>query len=41
LFTQFDTRFDPATLGAFIRMMGVYPPGSVVQLADQRYALVV
>jgi putative nucleotidyltransferase with HDIG domain len=41
MFTQFNARFDPATLGAFIRMMGVYPPGSVVQLADQRYALVV
>lgn len=41
LFTQFSARFDPATLGAFIRMMGVYPPGSVVQLADERYALVV
>jgi putative nucleotidyltransferase with HDIG domain len=41
LFTQYNNRFDPATLGAFIRMMGVYPPGSVVQLADERYALVV
>lgn len=28
-------------LGLFIRMMGVYPPGSVVQLANNRYALVV
>jgi hypothetical protein len=28
-------------LSAFIRMMGVYPPGSVVQLIDGRYALVV
>jgi hypothetical protein len=27
-------------LNAFIRMMGVYPPGSVVQLTDDRYALV-
>lgn len=28
-------------LNAFIRMMGVYPPGSTVQLTDDRYALVV
>ena len=41
IFSQFKSRFDPAVLGAFIRMMGVYPPGSVVQLADERYALVV
>ena len=27
-------------LNAFIRMMGVYPPGSVVQLTDDRLALV-
>lgn len=33
--------FDEVMLGAFIRMMGVYPPGSVVQLANDRYALVV
>jgi hypothetical protein len=28
-------------LNAFIRMMGVYPPGSLVQLTDDRYATVV
>ena len=27
-------------LNSFIRMMGVYPAGSVVQLTDERYALV-
>lgn len=32
--------FDPAVLGAFIRMMGIYPPGSLVQLTDGRYAKV-
>lgn len=41
LFAQFKTRFDPVVLSAFIRMMGVYPPGSVVQLDDERYACVV
>jgi hypothetical protein len=28
-------------MSAFIRMMGVYPPGSVIQLLDDRYAVVV
>ncbi len=40
LFTQGRTRFDAAVLGAFIRMMGVYPAGSLVQLTDDRYAMV-
>lgn len=41
LFAQHKARFDNMVLSAFIRMMGVYPPGSVVQLIDGRYALVV
>lgn len=41
IFAQFKARFDPLVLGAFIRMMGVYPPGSVVQLSDDRYGMVV
>ncbi|MCM5680981.1 DUF3391 domain-containing protein [Schlegelella sp. S2-27] len=41
MFAQMKSRFDAAMLSAFIRMMGVYPPGSVVQLTDERYALVV
>jgi HD-GYP domain-containing protein (c-di-GMP phosphodiesterase class II) len=41
IFAQMKTRFETQTLGAFIRMMGVYPPGSVVQLVDARYAMVV
>jgi len=41
LFAQGKDRFDPAILGGFIKMMGVYPPGSVVQLTDDRYAIVV
>jgi putative nucleotidyltransferase with HDIG domain len=41
LFAQGQNKFDTAILGAFIKMMGVYPPGSVVQLTDDRYALVV
>ena len=41
LFAQSKTKFDTAILGAFIRMMGVYPAGSTVQLTDDRYAMVV
>ncbi len=41
LFAQHRHRFDSTVLNAFIRMMGVYPAGSIVQLTDDRYALVV
>ena len=41
IFAQQKNRFDGLALSAFIRMMGVYPPGSVVQLVDERYAMVV
>lgn len=40
LFATQKARFDPVTLNAFIRMVGVYPPGSIVQLSDGRFALV-
>ncbi|MEY4562269.1 MAG: hypothetical protein RLZZ618_1546 [Pseudomonadota bacterium] len=41
LFAQGKNRYDTAILGAFIRMMGVYPPGSTVQLTDDRFGVVV
>jgi putative nucleotidyltransferase with HDIG domain len=41
MFAQGRNRFDSTMLNAFIRMMGVYPPGSTVQLTDDRFALVV
>ena len=41
LFSQGRKRFDASVLSAFIRMMGVYPAGSLVQLTDDRYAMVV
>jgi len=41
LFAQGRNRFDPVVLNSFIRMMGVYPAGSLVQLTDDRFALVV
>jgi HD-GYP domain-containing protein (c-di-GMP phosphodiesterase class II) len=40
LFAQSRVKFDATILNAFIRMMGVYPAGSVVQLTDERYAMV-
>ena len=41
LFAQGRSKYDTSILGAFIKMMGVYPPGSTVQLTDDRYAFVV
>ncbi len=41
MFSQQKAKFDAEFMQAFIRMMGVYPPGSVIQLNDERYALVV
>jgi putative nucleotidyltransferase with HDIG domain len=41
MFAHTKQRFDARDLSAFIRMMGVYPPGSLVLLTDNRYALVV
>lgn len=40
LFATQKARFDRVTLNAFIRMVGVYPPGCIVQLSDGRYAVV-
>jgi len=41
IFAQHKSQYEADTLTSFIRLMGIYPPGSVVQLTDQRYALVV
>jgi len=40
-FAQAKHQFDIEVLMPFIRMMGVYPPGSVIELNDGRFALVV
>lgn len=40
LFAQSRSKYDMPVLSGFIRMMGVYPAGSVVQLSDERYAMV-
>jgi putative nucleotidyltransferase with HDIG domain len=34
-------RFDATLLSRFVRLLGVYPPGSLVELSDGRIALVV
>lgn len=41
LFAQGRSRYDAPVLNAFIRMMGVYPAGSLVQLTDDRFAMVI
>lgn len=41
IFAQHKARFDSEVLAAFIRMMGVYPPGSIVQLVNGQFAMVV
>ena len=40
LFARHRPQFEARTLAAFIRMLGVFPPGSIVQLSDGRYAQV-
>ncbi len=41
IYAQSRSQFDRVTLATFIRMMGVYPPGSVIELSDARFAMVV
>jgi putative nucleotidyltransferase with HDIG domain len=41
LYARERNGFDERCLALFVRMMGIYPPGSVVELSDGRLALVV
>jgi hypothetical protein len=41
LWNREQTAFDGALLQLFVRAMGVYPPGSIVQLSDGRIGAVV
>jgi HD-GYP domain-containing protein (c-di-GMP phosphodiesterase class II) len=41
IFAQQRNRFDPRLLQAFIRFMGVYPPGTVVGLSNEELGLVI
>ncbi|MFT3850156.1 MAG: HD domain-containing protein [Propionivibrio sp.] len=34
MFAKFRTRFDPKLLQVFVRCLGVYPPGTIVQLSN-------
>lgn len=41
IYAQSQHKFDSVILAAFVKMMGVYPVGSMVQLNDGRFAMVV
>lgn len=41
MFSQQRTKFDALPLNTLIRCMGVYPPGSVVMLSNEAFAMVV
>jgi len=41
MYSSERAHFDAELLARFIRMLGVYPPGTLVELTDQRMALVV
>lgn len=41
LFTQYRSKLNTKILQAFIRFMGVYPPGSIVSLSDGTIGIVV
>jgi HD-GYP domain-containing protein (c-di-GMP phosphodiesterase class II) len=41
LFQQDGARFDKRVLHAFAKSIGIYPPGSIVQLSDGRYGIVI
>lgn len=40
MYTQHCSRYDESLLGLFIRCMGVYPPGTVVQLSNGSIGMV-
>ncbi len=40
IYAQNSFKFDSVILSAFVKMMGVYPVGSMVQLNDGRFAMV-
>lgn len=41
IYAQMKRQYDANVLSQFIRMMGIYPPGSVVELSDGRLGLVI
>lgn len=40
MFTQMKGKFHHDTLASFIKLMGIYPPGTIVSLSDQRLGIV-
>ncbi|MBP1710082.1 MAG: metal dependent phosphohydrolase, partial [Deltaproteobacteria bacterium] len=40
MWSERGQKFDPILLKSFIRMMGIYPVGSMVELSDGNFALV-
>ncbi len=40
MFAQHKAQLDPVMLQTFIRMLGIYPPGSIVQLSNEMPGLV-
>lgn len=40
LYAQGRAKYDPTLISALIRLLGIYPPGSLVELSDSRLALV-
>jgi len=40
MYSQQRARFEPGALSVFIRCLGVYPPGTIVVLANERFGIV-
>lgn len=41
MFSKQRALYDPGALGTFIRCMGIYPPGTLVSLADHMWGMVI
>lgn len=41
MFSKQAAKFDKQTLQALVKMLGIYPPGTVVQLSDESFAIVI
>jgi len=41
MYSSERSHFDPVFLPRFVRLMGIYPPGTLVELTDQRRAIVI
>ncbi|MDB6060503.1 MAG: hypothetical protein JWM78_606 [Verrucomicrobiaceae bacterium] len=41
MFSKQSAKFDKQILQALVKMLGIYPPGTVVQLSDESFAMVI